>query len=69
MKKFLPDGCRARRADRGPAMRGRSAGQGAGLPRRPPPVVFYNWTGCYVGGHVGGLWVKKDWTSTATGIR
>jgi outer membrane immunogenic protein len=29
---------------------------------KAPPVVAYNWTGCYVGGHVGGLWTRKDWT-------
>jgi outer membrane immunogenic protein len=29
-----------------------------------PPVVVYNWTGCYIGGHVGGLWVRKDWRVT-----
>jgi len=28
----------------------------------PPVVTYYSWTGCYVGGHVGGLWAKKDWT-------
>jgi outer membrane immunogenic protein len=27
----------------------------------PPPPVFYSWTGCYVGGHVGGLWARKEW--------
>jgi outer membrane immunogenic protein len=28
----------------------------------PPPVVtYFTWTGCYVGGNVGGLWAKKDW--------
>jgi hypothetical protein len=30
--------------------------------KAPPPVSAYRWTGCYVGGHVGGLWAKKDWT-------
>ena len=35
----------------------------APVQRAPVPVaVFYNWTGCYIGGHVGGLWVEKDWT-------
>ncbi len=29
--------------------------------RPPPPVAFYNWTGCYVGGHAGGMWVSKEW--------
>ena len=29
----------------------------------PPPVVpVWSWTGCYVGGHAGGLWARqKDW--------
>jgi outer membrane immunogenic protein len=26
----------------------------------PPPVVVYNWTGCYIGGNVGGGWAKTD---------
>jgi outer membrane immunogenic protein len=38
--------------------------------RRPPPVVrapppppppIFTWTGCYVGGHVGGLSASKEW--------
>jgi outer membrane immunogenic protein len=24
------------------------------------PIAYYNWTGCYVGGHVGWGWGKKD---------
>jgi outer membrane immunogenic protein len=45
----------------GPAM-------AADLPVRAPiykaPVAtYYNWSGCYVGGNVGGLWVHKDWTA------
>jgi outer membrane immunogenic protein len=28
----------------------------------PPVVPVWSWTGCYVGGHAGGLWAKqKDW--------
>jgi outer membrane immunogenic protein len=30
--------------------------------RAPPPVYIFNWTGCYIGGNVGGLWARKDWT-------
>jgi outer membrane immunogenic protein len=30
--------------------------------KAPPPVAYFSWTGCYVGGHVGGLWARKDWT-------
>ena len=28
----------------------------------PPPPVYFSWTGCYVGGNIGGLWVNKDVT-------
>jgi len=29
--------------------------------RAPPPVVpIWTWTGCYIGGHVGGLWARKQ---------
>jgi outer membrane immunogenic protein len=28
----------------------------------PPPPAVYSWTGCYGGGHVGGLWARKNWT-------
>src|SRR5882757_2721886 len=35
----------------------------APLYKAPPPVVpVWSWTGCYVGGHVGGLWAHKDFT-------
>ena len=30
--------------------------------RAPLPVYFFSWTGCYVGGNVGGVWVEKDFT-------
>jgi outer membrane immunogenic protein len=25
------------------------------------PVALYNWSGFYIGGHVGGVWGDKDW--------
>lgn len=33
---------------------------------RAPTITpsYYNWTGFYVGGHVGGAWSDKDWTQT-----
>jgi outer membrane immunogenic protein len=34
----------------------------APLYKAPPPPV-YTWTGCYVGGHVGGGWVRDDETN------
>jgi outer membrane immunogenic protein len=30
------------------------------------PVAAYNWTGCYIGGNGGGVWVRKNWTRTTT---
>jgi outer membrane immunogenic protein len=35
----------------------------------PPPVVVYNWTGCYVGGNVGGGWQRtsQDRVAVVTG--
>src|ERR1700759_5443826 len=26
------------------------------MPMKAPPVAVYNWTGFYIGGHVGGIW-------------
>jgi outer membrane immunogenic protein len=26
----------------------------------PAPIVVYNWTGCYIGGNIGGGWAKQD---------
>jgi outer membrane immunogenic protein len=44
----------------------------ADLPARmpvkaPAPVVatIYNWSGFYIGGHVGGVWGDKHWTDTS----
>ena len=29
----------------------------------PPPLPpIFSWTGCYVGGHIGGLWASKEWS-------
>ncbi|HEY3642555.1 MAG TPA: outer membrane beta-barrel protein [Xanthobacteraceae bacterium] len=47
----------------------------ADLSRPPPPVYtkapvmapLFSWTGCYIGGNVGGLWVKKDLTDAISG--
>jgi len=42
------------------------AASAADLPvKAPPPVLAYSWTGCYVGGHAGGLWARKEWTLEA----
>src|SRR5262245_59032801 len=26
------------------------------------PVAIYNWSGFYIGGHIGGSWGDKDWS-------
>jgi outer membrane immunogenic protein len=31
-------------------------------PKAPPPPVLYNWTGCYIGAHIGGAWAHKEWS-------
>jgi outer membrane immunogenic protein len=31
----------------------------------PPPVYVFSWTGCYVGGNVGGVWLNKDFALTS----
>jgi outer membrane immunogenic protein len=36
--------------------------------RAPPPVYIFSWTGCYIGGHGGGLWVQKDYTLPLPGV-
>jgi outer membrane immunogenic protein len=35
--------------------------------KAPMMAPAYSWTGCYIGGNVGGLWAKKDWSLSATG--
>ena len=36
--------------------------QPALVTKAPPVVAVFNWTGCYVGGHVGWGWGDKSWT-------
>jgi outer membrane immunogenic protein len=31
----------------------------------PPPVYVFNWSGCYIGGNAGGMWVQKDYSLTS----
>src|SRR5262245_16635734 len=40
-----------------------SAAQAADMPLKAPPPpapVMYNWTGFYIGGHIGGAWADRD---------
>jgi outer membrane immunogenic protein len=32
-----------------------------------PVVALFTWTGCYVGGNVGGIWAKSDWNDNIAG--
>jgi outer membrane immunogenic protein len=32
-----------------------------------PPQVHFGWTGCSVGGHIGGLWARKEWSDPSFG--
>jgi len=51
-----------------------SQASAADLPRKaapaplPPPPPPYVWTGCYVGGNVGGAWAHVDVTAVASGF-
>jgi outer membrane immunogenic protein len=29
----------------------------------PPPVPYFSWTGCYIGGHIGGAWGHKSFSN------
>src|SRR5262249_49394041 len=54
MKKFLLGSVALAAMIAGPAM-------AADMPlKAPPPVMLYSWTGCYVGGHVGGKASRAD---------
>src|SRR5205807_2005002 len=48
-----------------PAM---AADMRASLYKAPPLAAVWSWTGCYLGGHAGGLWAKqKDWVVRTPG--
>jgi outer membrane immunogenic protein len=36
---------------------------------KAPPPVYFSWTGCYIGGNVGGLWVHREFTDRLVGDR
>jgi outer membrane immunogenic protein len=57
------------------ALAGTSSAFAADLPVKAPPVapvvapVYYNWTGCYIGGNVGAAWRGHDgWTDSRFGL-
>src|SRR5712692_797939 len=68
MKKFLLTSVALSALVAGPAMAADLAVR-APIYKAPPPVpVYFTWTGCYVGGHVGGLWARKDWEHRTPGF-
>jgi outer membrane immunogenic protein len=62
MKKFLLAGVALSVLVAGPAMAADLPARGPVYKGPPPVVTYFSWTGCYIGGHVGGLWVQKDWS-------
>jgi outer membrane immunogenic protein len=61
MKKFLLGSVGLAAMLAGPAM----AADMRVAPPAPPPVVYYDWSGAYIGGNVGGVWY--DITRSYTG--
>src|SRR5262249_34723296 len=42
----------------------------ADLPYKAPPVYMppaFSWTGCYIGGNLGGAWAQNNWTDNLLG--
>ena len=35
-------------------------------PAPPPPAIYSWWTGCYLGGNVGGTWTRAFYTEVST---
>src|SRR5262245_20998837 len=47
------------------------AANAADMPMRPPPPLVplaFNWTGFYVGGHLGGAWAQRNMTDSLNGL-
>ena len=61
MKRFLVAGL-AFGALIAPAMAAEMRFKAPVYTKAPPPVAVTSWTGCYVGGSLGGGWAKSDWT-------
>jgi outer membrane immunogenic protein len=36
---------------------------------KAPPVEYFSWTGCFIGGNGGGLWARKEWYARDTVLR
>jgi outer membrane immunogenic protein len=62
MKKFLLAGVALSALIAGPAMAADLPARGPVYKAAPPVMTYFSWTGCYVGGHVGGVWSQRDWS-------
>jgi outer membrane immunogenic protein len=60
MKKFLLGGAALIAMFAGSAMAADMPVKAPVLKAPPPPPVVYNWTGCYIGGNVGGGWARVE---------
>src|SRR5262245_51780962 len=40
----------------------------APAPYQPPPPPVFTWTGCYIGGNIGGGWASKSSTDAAGAV-
>jgi len=68
MKKILLAGFAVTALLSGPALAADLA-RPAPVYRPPAPLIaFFTWTGCYVGGNVGGVWVNKEWFDDVPGF-
>jgi len=50
---------------------GTSVAGAADLPFKGPPVYMppaFSWTGCYVGGNLGGAWAQSEWHDSLFGL-
>jgi outer membrane immunogenic protein len=49
-----------------------ASAQAADLSTKPPPAAYtpqaINWTGFYVGAHLGGAWSNANWTNPVSGL-
>ncbi len=68
MKKLFLTGVALSALVAGPAMAADLAVRAPAYKAPPPIPVYFSWTGCYVGGHVGGLWARKEWTDRTFGL-
>src|SRR5262249_60071547 len=50
---------------------GTGVASAADMPVKAPPAPLpppFSWTGCYIGGNVGGAWGHHDWDDTLFGL-